>query len=278
MIDAEAEDEPVERADRVGVLRTARLRGEQARIGDAGEREQADQRERDRDRETAAERVGSGGPHGAARHLSDARPRHDVRGRHAATFRVVTRPIVGIPTPVEHAAWARVWQADAAVVAMTYIDAVQRAGGIAVLLPPDAHLVEHPQEVLDGLDALILAGGADLDPATYGAVAHPESVGATGLRDAFELALVRAAIEQDLPVLGVCRGMQVMNVARGGTLHQHVPDLLGHEDHRRIPGTFGDHDVRLAPGSLAARAAGGARIATKSHHHQAVDRIGDGLR
>ena len=191
---------------------------------------------------------------------------------------MVTRPIVGIPTPVEHAAWARVWQADAAVVAMTYIDAVQRAGGIAVLLPPDAHLVEHPQEVLDGLDALILAGGADLDPATYGAVAHPESVGATGLRDAFELALVRAAIEQDLPVLGVCRGMQVMNVARGGTLHQHVPDLLGHEDHRRIPGTFGDHDVRLAPGSLAARAAGGARVATKSHHHQAVDRIGDGLR
>ena len=170
------------------------------------------------------------------------------------------------------------WQADAAVVAMTYIDAVQRAGGIAVLLPPDAHLVEHPQEVLDGLDALILAGGADLDPATYGAVAHPESVGATGLRDAFELALVRAAIEQDLPVLGVCRGMQVMNVARGGTLHQHVPDLLGHEDHRRIPGTFGDHDVRLATGSLAARAAGGARVATKSHHHQAVDRIGDGLR
>jgi putative glutamine amidotransferase len=191
---------------------------------------------------------------------------------------VVARPLVGIPTPVEHAAWAGVWQADAAVVAMMYVEAVQRAGGVAVLLPPDAHLVEQPQEILAGLDALMLAGGADLDPGTYGAAAHPETRGAAGLRDAFELALVRGAIERDLPLLGVCRGMQVMNVACGGTLHQHVPDLLGHEDHRRVPGTYGDHDVRLVPGSLAARAAGAVRVATKSHHHQAVDHIGDGLR
>jgi putative glutamine amidotransferase len=191
---------------------------------------------------------------------------------------VVARPLVGIPTPVEHAAWAGVWQADAAVVAMMYVEAVQRAGGVAVLLPPDAHLVEQPQEILAGLDALMLAGGADLDPGTYGAAAHHKTRGAAGLRDAFELALVRGAIERDLPLLGVCRGMQVMNVACGGTLHQHVPDLLGHEDHRRVPGTYGDHDVRLVPGSLAARAAGAVRVATKSHHHQAVDHIGDGLR
>ncbi len=190
---------------------------------------------------------------------------------------MVARPVVGIPTPVEHAAWARVWEMDAAVVGMTYIEAVQRAGGVATLLPPDAHLVAHPGEALDRLDALLLAGGADLAPETYGAEPHPLSASATGLRDAFELALVSCALARDMPVLGVCRGMQILNVARGGTLHQHVPDLIGHEDHRRIPGTFGDHDVRLTPGSLAARAAGGVRIPTKSHHHQAVDRIGDGL-
>ena len=171
----------------------------------------------------------------------------------------MARPVVGIPTPVEHAAWAGVWEMDAAVLAMSYVEAVQRAGGVATLLPPDAHLVAHPDEALDHLDALLLAGGADLAPETYGAQPHPHTASQLGLRDAFELALASGA------------------VARGGTLHQHVPELIGHEDHRRIPGTFGDHDVRLVPGSLAARAAGGVRIPTKSHHHQAVDRIGDGL-
>jgi putative glutamine amidotransferase len=189
----------------------------------------------------------------------------------------VTRPVVGIPTPVERASWARVWEADCAIVAMTYIDAVQRAGGIALLLPPDAGVTQDPSEVLDRIDALLLAGGADLDPATYDAAPHPQTVAAQGERDAFELALVRGAVARDLPTLGVCRGMQVLNVARGGTLNQHVPDLVGHEDHRRLPGTFGDHDVRLRAGSLAARAAGADVVATKSHHHQAVDRIGEGL-
>ncbi len=174
--------------------------------------------------------------------------------------------------------WARVWEAETAIVGMTYIEAVQHAGGVATLLPPDAYLTEHPDEALDHLDALLLAGGADLDPGTYGAAPHPQSASQAGLRDAFELSLARAAIARDMPVLGVCRGMQVINVARGGTLHQHVPELLGHEDHRRVPGTFGDHDVRLTPGSLAARAAGGVHVPTKSHHHQAVDRVGDGLR
>ena len=189
----------------------------------------------------------------------------------------MTRPVIGIPTPVENAAWG-VWEADSAIVAMTYVGHVHRAGGIAVLLPPDPELAADPAQALDLLDALLLAGGADLDPASYGARAHPQ-MGATRIeRDAFELALVRGAIARDMPVLGVCRGMQVLNVARGGTLHQHVPDLVGHEDHRRVPGAFGDHDVRLETGSLAARAAGGELVATKSHHHQAVDRLGDGLR
>jgi len=189
----------------------------------------------------------------------------------------VTRPVIGIPTPVETAAWG-VWEADSAIVAMTYVGHVQRAGGIAVLLPPDPELAADPAQALDLLDALLLAGGADLDPASYGARAHAQMGATRAERDAFELALVRGAIARDMPVLGVCRGMQILNVARGGTLHQHVPDLVGHEDHRRVPGAFGDHDVRLEPGSLAARAAGGELVATKSHHHQAVDRLGDGLR
>jgi putative glutamine amidotransferase len=190
----------------------------------------------------------------------------------------VARPVVGIPTPIEHARWSRAWEADCAIVAMSYIHAVQRAGGTALLLPPDARAAEDPSELLDHLDALLLAGGADVDPASYGAAPHPETAGVRAERDAFELALLRGAIARDLPVLGVCRGMQVLNVACGGTLHQHVPELVGHEDHRRVFGAFGDHDVRLEPGSLAARAASGLRVATKSHHHQAIDALGSGLR
>jgi putative glutamine amidotransferase len=190
----------------------------------------------------------------------------------------MSRPVIGIPTPVEHARWSRVWEADCAIVAMSYIGAVQRAGGMALLLPPDAHASADPGEFLDHLDALLLAGGADLDPASYGAEPHPETAGQRPERDAFEIALVRGAVARDLPVLGICRGMQILNVARGGTLHQHVPDLVGHEDHRRVPGAFGDHDVRLQQGSLAARASGSARVPTKSHHHQAIDALGNGLR
>ena len=109
---------------------------------------------------------------------------------------------------------------------------------------------------------------------------HPLTVDPDPLRDAFEVALARRALERDLPLLGICRGMQILNVACGGTLHQDLPELLGHEGHRRVPGSFdgADHDVRLLAGSLAARAAGEERHATKSHHHQGVDRVGDGLK
>ena len=179
---------------------------------------------------------------------------------------------------MEHARWSRAWEADCAIVAMSYIHAIQRAGGIALLLPPDPRAARDPGEVLDHLGALLLAGGADVDPASYGAAPHPETAGVRAERDAFELALLRGAIARDLPVLGVCRGMQVLNVACGGTLHQHVPELVGHEDHRRVVGAFGDHDVRLEPGSLAARAAGALTVPTKSHHHQAIDALGGGLR
>ncbi len=162
-----------------------------------------------------------------------------------------------------------------------YAQAIQDAGGRALLLPLDPRDIEYPEEALHGLDGLIIPGGNDLHPSHYGHEAHPALGPTMDLLDEVHLALTRAAIVADLPLLGVCRGMQVLNVAAGGTLHQHLPDLLGgSEEHRRIPGTLGpenEHDVDLDAGSLAAEAAGGARATTRSHHHQAVDQVGDGL-
>jgi putative glutamine amidotransferase len=188
------------------------------------------------------------------------------------------RPLIGICAAVERARWS-VWDLQAFLLPRMYVDAVQRAGGSAVLLPVDQAWIEDPDELLDRLDGLMLAGGADLDPATYGAERHPQTVGMVPERDAFELALTRAAFARDLPYLGICRGMQVMNVAAGGTLIQHLPESHGHDDHRRVSGSFegADHDVRLAPGSLAARAAGEELHPTKSHHHQGVGEVGEGL-
>lgn len=188
------------------------------------------------------------------------------------------RPLIGICAALERARWS-VWDLEAFLLPRMYVDAVQRAGGSAVLLPVDPAWIDHPGELLDRLDGLMLAGGSDLDPASYGAEPDPRTVGVVPERDAFELALTRAAFARDLPYLGICRGMQVMNVAAGGTLIQHLPDSQGHEDHRRVSGTFdgADHDVRLAAGSLVARAAGEEHHATKSHHHQGVGEVGAGL-
>ena len=168
------------------------------------------------------------------------------------------RPVIGICASVERARWTY-WDEEAAVLSMNYVRQVQAAGGIPVVLAPDPH----PEQLLRLLDGLMLTGGADIGDA-------PE-------RDSFELAIAAAALDADVPVLGVCRGMQVMNVARGGTLIEHLPDAVGHEDHRLIPGSFGDHDVRLEEGSLAARVARETVHPTKSHHHQGVDAVGTGL-
>jgi putative glutamine amidotransferase len=172
------------------------------------------------------------------------------------------------------------WDQEAVLLSRSYVQAVQSAGALVVMLPPDQLLLEDPAEVLELLDGLVLAGGADIDPASYGAQAHPETLDTVPERDRFEIALVRAAIERELPVLGICRGMQLINVAYGGTLLQHLPERFGHHEHLRVPGTFdgADHDVELLEGSLAAGAAGETRHATKSHHHQGVDRLGEGLR
>jgi putative glutamine amidotransferase len=190
----------------------------------------------------------------------------------------MARPVIGICTPLERARWG-VWDLQAFLLPRNYVDAVHRAGAMALLLAPDPALVEEPDEILDRIDGLMLAGGADIEPAVYGAAPHPLTIGSVLERDVFEIALARRALQRDLPLLGICRGIQVMNVACGGTLHQDLPELLGHQEHRRVLGSFegADHDVRLAPGSLAARAAGEELHATKSHHHQGIDRVGEGL-
>lgn len=188
------------------------------------------------------------------------------------------RPVIGICTSLEPVRFG-VWHELAAFSPHSYTRAVQRAGGLALLLPPDPQAAEQPDALLDLVDGLVLAGGVDVDPASYGHEPHPSTAGWVPERDAFELALATRALERDLPLLGICRGMQVLNVARGGTLLQHLPDVLHHEDHRRTVGTFAgnDHDVALVPGSLAARAAGEPLHPTKSHHHQGIDRLGAGL-
>ena len=186
--------------------------------------------------------------------------------------------MIGICTTLEKARWS-VWDLDAALLPMNYVRAVQSAGGMALLLPPDEQLVEEPDEVLALLDGLILAGGADIDPSTYGAPRDPHTLDTVPERDRFEVALARGAIERDIPLLGICRGMQLINVACGGTLIQHLPDRFGHGEHRRVVGSFegSDHEVSLAEGSLAAAATGEPVHTTKSHHHQGVDCLGAGL-
>ncbi len=188
------------------------------------------------------------------------------------------KPVIGLTTALERARWGP-WDQEAHVLARNYSDQVRNAGGVAVLLPPDPGASEDPEPWLDLVDGLVITGGADVDPQSYGAERDPLTAGTVPERDAFEIALARGALERDVPLLGVCRGMQVMNVARGGTLIQHLPDSVGHEDHRRAMGTFddADHDVRLAGGSLAEQLIRETVHATKSHHHQGVDRVGEGF-
>jgi putative glutamine amidotransferase len=188
------------------------------------------------------------------------------------------RPVIGMCTALEQARWS-VWDQPAMLLARSYVDAVQLAGGLVLMLPPDSRQIEEPEQVLGLIDGLVLTGGADIDPAFYSQQAHVETVDTVPERDEFEIALVNAAIEREVPVLGICRGMQLINVARGGTLRQHLPEHFGHREHRRVLGSFdgAEHDVRLLGGTLAARAAGECKHETRSHHHQGIDRLGEGL-
>jgi len=186
----------------------------------------------------------------------------------------VAKPLIGITTYVVPAKWSY-WDLEAALVPTAYVEAVERAGGRALLVPPAEGAVE---ETLDSLDGLVFSGGSDLDPELYGQQAHQETAGIVRHRDDAELALLEAALARDMPVLAICRGSQVLNVARGGDLVQHLPDVIGDEKHKHDPpGTFADHDVDLVPGTRVQTLLGD-RAPVKSHHHQGFGQLGEGLR
>lgn len=185
---------------------------------------------------------------------------------------------VGITAAIEKVSSGPWDDMEAALVPFSYVRAVRRAGGRPLLLPPDPGDTLDPNSVLNVIDTLIITGGPDIHPALYGQESHSKTGPAQKERDTYEIALVRAALESNVPLLGICRGSQIINVAYGGSLEQHLPDVLGHEKHLYPPGTFADHEVRLEPDSLAARAVGEQKTIVKSHHHQGIGKIGRGLR
>ncbi len=178
------------------------------------------------------------------------------------------RPVIGLTTYREVAAWG-VWSQRADVLHAEYADAVVAAGGVPVLLPPASGSEVSARAVVARIDGLIVAGGADVDPSRYGEEPHVRTIGWREDRDAWELALLSAAAEAGLPVLGVCRGMQLMAVAAGGALDQHTPDVVGHEEHNPGADQFGALTVRTAAGSRV-RAAEGETVTASCHHHQSV--------
>jgi gamma-glutamyl-gamma-aminobutyrate hydrolase PuuD len=186
---------------------------------------------------------------------------------------VARRPVIGITTYLTPARFG-VWEEEAALIPESYVRAVEAAGGRPLLVPPTT---EGIQETLDALDGLLFSGGSDLDPEIYGQKAHAETDGVVPERDRGEIALLQAALERDMPVLAVCRGSQVLNVARGGDLVQHLPEVVGDEKHKHTPGVFADHDVDLVSGTRVQQILGD-HAPVKSHHHQGYGRLGDGLR
>ena len=181
--------------------------------------------------------------------------------------------MIGITAYVEPSVRWGVWDVSAAVIPLAYVRAIESAGGRALLVPPSEEGVD---ETLDAVDGLLFSGGSDIDPAEYGHDTHSETKNVRPERDRGELALLTAALERDMPVLAVCRGSQVLNVARGGDLVQHLPDAVGDDKHKHTPGVFADHDVDVEVesrlGSLL-----GDRAPVKSHHHQGFGRVGEGL-
>jgi anthranilate synthase component 2/putative glutamine amidotransferase len=182
------------------------------------------------------------------------------------------KPRIGITTYLEPTIWG-VWERDAALLPRVYLDAVVAAGGVPLLLPP----VGTDASVLGVLDGLVIAGGCDVDPSAYDAKPHPETVDTRPGRDEHETILIRAALDRDLPLLAICRGLQMLNVALGGTLHQHLPDVVTHDEHRPSPAVFGLTDVKVDPDTLTSRIMGD-RTSVHCYHHQAIDVVAPALK
>ncbi|MHB1503562.1 MAG: gamma-glutamyl-gamma-aminobutyrate hydrolase family protein [Acidimicrobiales bacterium] len=182
-------------------------------------------------------------------------------------------PLIGISAYEEKAAFG-VWNADSVLVPASYVRAVRGAGGVPVVLPP---VPGSADELTRRLDGVLLSGGPDVDPALYGEPAHPETGRPRHERDLFEIELLDAAGRHDVPVLAICRGIQVLNVARGGTLYQHLPDVVGHDRHSPVRDGYGVHEVGIISGSLLSGFIGSNRVEVPTHHHQAIDRVGSGL-
>ncbi|TQS28722.1 gamma-glutamyl-gamma-aminobutyrate hydrolase family protein [Microbispora sp. KK1-11] len=182
----------------------------------------------------------------------------------------MARPVIGVTCYVEPAKFT-VWDMPAALLPYMYVDHIARAGGQPVILPPAGE----PAALAGRLDGLIIAGGGDVDPARYGASPAEQTGYVREFRDEAEFGLMEAALRTGLPFLGICRGLQVLNVALGGTLHQHLPDVVGHTAHSPAPGTFGRLPVRLSPG--LAKIYDGEDLTPAHYHHQAIDRLADGL-
>jgi putative glutamine amidotransferase len=186
-------------------------------------------------------------------------------------------PVIGITTYEDQASW-RGWSARAAILPYVYVDSVRRSGGRAVLLPPGGDDAE-ASATTAGLDGLLVTGGPDVDPVRYGAARHPRTQSPVTQRDTWDLAVTGHALRQGVPLLAICRGMQILNISRGGTLHQHVPDAVGHERHDGPPNGFGLHHVRISPDStLATILPGDVTYEVPTKHHQSVDLLGDGLK
>ncbi|QRP44464.1 gamma-glutamyl-gamma-aminobutyrate hydrolase family protein [Amycolatopsis sp. FDAARGOS 1241] len=182
-----------------------------------------------------------------------------------------SRPVIGLSTYVEQAKFLA-WDTQATLLQRVYADCVVAAGGIPVLLPP---VTDAYASLVDRVDGLVLTGGADVEPHRYGAEPHAATYMRPD-RDAFEFGLFEAARAADKPVLGVCRGLQVISVALGGTLTQHLPDALGDTAHQPAPATFGTSSIKLVGGTRAA-ALLGPETKGQCYHHQAIERLGAGL-
>lgn len=194
----------------------------------------------------------------------------EVNDSDVGTYSSANAPVIGISSYLQTASWG-VWDTEAALIPADYVRMVADCGGIPVLLPP----VGQRAEVLERIDGLILAGGADVDPAGYGQPAH-ETTKSQPDRDASEYLLLEAARARGLPVLGICRGMQIINSFAGGSLHQHLPEVVDHSKYQPEPGVYGQVTVTTVPGTEAARVLGPTTTAP-CYHHQGIDRLGEGL-